>query len=69
MIDDRLTYEEMAHYLGLRAKSGVFRRVQKLINMGLVDKTPLKSRSRRLTENGRRLLSEEPATTGSSASE
>ena len=67
MIDDRLTYEEMANKTGLSAKSGMFRRVHKLIGMELVEKDPLKSRSRRLTDNGRRILSEEPASSGSSA--
>ncbi len=69
MILDRLTYEEMSSKLGITAKSGMFRRVQKLIEMGLVTKDPLKSRSRRLTDNGRRILSGEPVVIGSSASE
>ncbi len=68
MIDSRLTYEEMAIEMGLSAKSGVFRRVQKLITMQLVEKDPLKSRSRRLTEHGRRILSGEPVIVGSPAS-
>ncbi len=69
MVDDRLTYEEMAFEMGISAKSGVFRRIEKLISMGLVEKDPLKSRSRRLTDNGRRILSGEPATSGSPTSE
>jgi len=69
MVDDRLTYAEMAEEMGLSAKSGVFRRIEKLIDMGLVEKDPLKSRSRRLTKNGRRVLGGEPALTGSPTSE
>jgi len=68
MIDKRMTYAEMATIMNLSAKSGVFRRIEKLIKMGLVEKDPLKSRSRRLTEDGRRVLREQPIVAGSPTS-
>ncbi len=52
----RLTHEEMAEELGLAAKSGIFRRVERLIVLGFITKDPRKSRSRRLTENGQSIL-------------
>lgn len=55
-IAERLTYQEMADELNRPARSGIFRRVTKLLLLGLVTKDPKKSRSRRLTEDGRRVL-------------
>lgn len=55
-IRERHTYQEMADALSRSAKSGIYRRVRKLIDLGLVTKTPMKSRSRRLTEDGKRIL-------------
>lgn len=68
LIEGHQTYEEMADEMGLSAKSGLYRRVQKLIDLGLVKKDQLKSRSRRLTAYGRRVLSGESPAPGPTAS-
>ncbi|MGH9425934.1 MAG: hypothetical protein ACRD2L_06495 [Terriglobia bacterium] len=67
-IQENFTYEEMAQALGNSAKSGAYRRVEKLIRMALVEKTSLKSRSRRLTPNGRRVFNRELAAARKTAS-
>jgi DNA-binding MarR family transcriptional regulator len=56
LIDENLTYAEMATRLGYSAKSGIHRRVNSLVEKGLITKEPLKSRSRRLTDEGRETL-------------
>lgn len=52
----RFTYQEMADALHRPARSGIYRRVEKLISLGLVTKDPKKSRSRELTDAGRQVL-------------
>ena len=56
LIPDRLTFQEMAEQLNRPARSGIYRRVQKLVSAGLVTKDERKSRSRKLTDAGQRLL-------------
>jgi len=55
-INDRLTYQEIADALTRSARSGIYSRVQKLIALELVTKSDRKSRSRRLTDEGKRVL-------------
>jgi DNA-binding IclR family transcriptional regulator len=69
LIDRRLTHEEMAEELGLAAKSGIFRRVERMLHLGFITKDPRKSRSRRLTDNGRQVLDGFVATFSEAASE
>lgn len=56
MIMKNYTFQEMADELGFAARSAVFKRVNKLIKSGLIQKRPGKARSRELTEDGRKLL-------------
>jgi predicted transcriptional regulator len=56
LIDERLTYAEMAERVERRARSGVFRRLMRLASLGLIEKDARKARMRRLTSDGRRTL-------------
>lgn len=60
-VRDRLTYQEMADGLDRSARSGLYRRVEKLIALKLVTKSERKSRSRRLTDEGKRILDSLPS--------
>jgi len=64
MIQDHLTYQEMAEKVDRRARSGVYRRIERLIKLGLIEKKSLKSRSRRLTDAGQELLRRLPVADG-----
>lgn len=53
---DSLTYEELALATGRRARSGMHRRVQRLIEMGYLSSIPGKSRRRKVTDDGKEQL-------------
>ena len=60
-VRDRLTYQEMADGLDRSARSGLYRRVEKLIALKLVTKSERKSRSRSLTDEGKTILDSLPS--------
>ena len=53
---DSLTYEELAIATGRKARSGMHRRVRRLIEMGYLSSIPGKSRRRKVTDDGKEQL-------------